>query len=47
MALLLDSCFTAVQREQSLQKHPAIAIMVFLIGALWRGVLLLCSAVKG
>ena len=47
MALLLDSCCTAVQREQSLQKHPAIKIMEFLIGALWRGVLLLCSAIKG
>lgn len=47
MALLLGSCFTAVQREQSLQKHPAMKIREFLIGPLWRGVLLLCVAVKG
>lgn len=47
MALLLDSCFTAVQREQSLQKHPAIKVMEFLIGAPWRGVLLLLLGHEG
>lgn len=40
MALLLESYCTAVQRKQNLQKPPAIEI------TLWRGVLLLCSAMK-